>query len=126
MKRLVFLLSIMLSVVAYGQDYEEASVALFEKGRTMIFVLQDEDHYLGMYFFPKNERDEAFVEVEMGDYLKSSKLEDMIFRPEVDGGKIKLYHPKSGTYLGHVIFRYDNAFVYDKNGDFLFKIPRHS
>ncbi len=126
MKRLIFLLTMMLGVTAYGQNYEEASVALFEKGQPMMFVLQDEDHYVGMYFFPRENKNESVVEVEMRDYQKSSKMEDMLFRPEVDGVKIKLYIPSNGVYFGHVLFHYDKVFVYDANGDFLFKLPRYS
>ena len=126
MKRLISLLVLLVGIAAYGQDYEEASVYLFEKGRTMMFVLQDEDHYLGMYFFPNTEnREKAFVEVEMRDYTKTSELKDLIFKPEVSGSKIKLY-AKDGTYIWHVMFHYDTAFVYNAKGEFLFKIPRHS
>ena len=126
MKRLITLLLMLIDIVAYGQNYEEASVRLFEKGRNMFFVLQDDDHYLGMYFFPNNENPQkAFVEVEMRDYKKSSDLKDMILKPEVSGSMIKLY-ASDGTYLWHVLFHYDTAFVYNAKGEFLFKIPRHS
>lgn len=127
MRRLISLLVLLVGIAAYGQDYEEASVYLFEKGRTMMFVLQDEDHYLGMYFFPDTENHEkAFVEVEITDYKKSSKPTRMVFRPEVSGSIIKLYTPVNGVYFWHVLFRNDNVFVYDSDGNFLFKIPRHS
>ena len=126
MKRLISLFVLLVGIAAYGQDYEEASVRLFEKGRTMLFVMEDEDHYLGMYFFPKRDNDEAFVEVEITDYKKSSKPTRMVFRPEVSGSIIKLYTPVNGVYFWHALFRNDNVFVYDSDGNFLFKIPRHS
>lgn len=126
MRRLISLLVLLVGIAAYGQDYEEASVHLFEKGRTMLFIMEDEDHYLGMYFFPKRDNDEAFVEVEMTDYKKSSKPTRMVFRPEVSGSIIKLYTPVNGVYFWHALFRNDKVFVYDSDGNFLFKIPRHS
>ena len=123
MKRLIFLLAAFLCLTSYAQT-EEASVRLYEKGQTLMFVLEDDTFYCGMYFFPKTKtREEARVDMEMRDYEKSSKVQKMTFKPVVDGSTIKLY-AKDGSYFGHVLFHYDQAFVYNTDGNFLFKIPR--
>ena len=125
MRKIATLFALILCFTAFGQDREEASVRLFEKGQTMSFLLEDDTFSCSMWFFPGVSQifDKPTVLMEMRDFEKSSEVKSIEFKAVVDGSTIKLYK-QDGTYYGHTLFHHDWVFLYDTKGEFLFKLPR--
>lgn len=126
MKKIVIILSFLFSTFSFAQT-ETREI----KEKQLIFKEESESHYIMIAFFTPDALvsegyKDGYALFQMRDLINGKGevfSRDLEYR-DIGNNRIKLYKPHTDSLFFNVEFHYNKLFMYDKDYEFISKIPR--